>query len=171
MIPMLLSGPKRPTDGFTLSSSLLVTVYCVALFVGGILMARYRPSLPSRLTLPSIALCAILGYVNDAILMLAAIGIVAAVSHRRWSFFERPSVVWLGRISYPLYLVQTTVFLAIGLFSDNLIAALLVVPASLAVAVVLHRFVEVPSIQLCSAITKRRRPVAVRTTRPAVQVT
>lgn len=85
-------------------------------------------------------------------------------------FLGRPALMWLGKVSYSLYLVHLIVLIAaVYVLHDVLPIALilaLVTISSLVLAEVLHRYVEMPSNQLGKRLAKRiettRRPVSVK---------
>lgn len=161
----------RPFWGTTLPGSLLVSLYFVVFFVLGLGIARHRPRLRAwlarlggqgRLALLALASALLAGipfahdlaYGIGAALLLALV-LEAGAGART---LRHPGLVWLGRISYSLYLIHLPVFLAViyGLPAVPLGARVaLLVPLSLLAAAVLHRAVEGPAQALGRRLAER----------------
>jgi peptidoglycan/LPS O-acetylase OafA/YrhL len=85
--------------------------------------------------------------------------------------FEHPTIAWLGRVSFSLYLVHEPIVVATSFvvgpdFSPWLVMAF-AVPMSLVIAEVFYRLVEAPSHRLSQRIGKALRPVEDRQADPA----
>ena len=153
----------RPFWGTGVDGSLTATSYFICFFVLGIGLALHTASLPARPRLPMLAaalalLCGAAGandlaYGAGALLLLA---VVVGVPDRR-SWLEARPLLWLGRVSYSLYLVHLPVFLVVIHALHPPAACLpLLVPASLLVAWAFNRLVERPAQRLGAALTARR---------------
>jgi peptidoglycan/LPS O-acetylase OafA/YrhL len=83
------------------------------------------------------------------IVMILILVYASSVFHRMFSFGP---FVWLGKISYSLYLIHLPVIMLSGIYLSNILPlkiSLLIVPIlSLPVAYLTWRFVEKPSMQL-----------------------
>ena len=180
-----------PRHGF--SSWLLTAVY-LQFFVSGILLARHRSAVISRIratgTLTRLALAAAslllythpwwmprIGHAHapflDLELALAGtVGLLVSVIGSPGAatvLCTRP-LQYLGRISFSLYLVHAIVLLALlHVFYGRLPAAVLLIalwPLSLGLATLGERYVERPSIALGRRLTQRT-PAVVRGSREA----
>ena len=94
-----------------------------------------------------------------------AIVLAVVVGEERFKLLRSRPLLWLGRVSYSLYLVHFTVLFALahvaGVWSSPVFALLLFVPAALVSAAVFHRFVEQPAHRLGRHLAKgsgRLRP-------------
>jgi len=98
--------------------------------------------------------------IADALWGLAGVGAILIVllvivwpSLRRAC--ERPSALWLGRVSFSLYLVHAPVLGTLGYLLGRehwWVACLIGVPISLAVAAAFYRWVEKPSHRLARRV-------------------
>jgi peptidoglycan/LPS O-acetylase OafA/YrhL len=149
--------PLRPTDGYTFLSSFVVTAYYAPLFCGGILLARYRRNVVpyvrrhANLLWTLAAALTVAGYWYDLIMDAVPLLVVALVPETGVTvrILSLRFCVWLGRISYSLYLLHGVVLLAIWHFTGNgLVAVALFIPISLVAAALSYRIAEVPSIQV-----------------------
>lgn len=154
----------RPFWGETLSGSFLVSGYFVFFFVLGIGLAVHRVRLGAFLarlpawSFPALLLCA-LGLLsshvaaNDLAYGAGAGLLMLMVLEMRGlgRLLRLPPLLWLGRVSYSLYLIHLPVFLLViyglpGVGSGVQVA--LLVPLSLLAAALFHRLVETPA-RLC----------------------
>jgi peptidoglycan/LPS O-acetylase OafA/YrhL len=166
------------TDADSLAMSLVDTGRFVVLFVAGILIAGNLDAvrgavarLPSRaapafwlagvglLMAPGPSVFAYYNFVwglGAVLLLMLVVGSPAA--DRMLS--ARP-LVWLGKVSYSLYLIHVPLLIAaIHVTYGRLplwITIAAVIPASLACAELMHRFVERPSIRLGRVLCGMRR--------------
>jgi peptidoglycan/LPS O-acetylase OafA/YrhL len=86
--------------------------------------------------------------------------VIAAIlgSAKIRSWFEARVLVWLGKISYSLYLVHVPIILVAVILSHgrpSWIGCVLVTMVCLAVAVIFRSFVELPSVLGCRALFER----------------
>jgi peptidoglycan/LPS O-acetylase OafA/YrhL len=138
-----------------LSSTVVWTVRIVPYFVVGILLNKHSelyifsgPHVYTSLWL-------------DALYDLgAAMVIILALDVRSFAaLLDRSVFQWIGRISYSLYLIHLPVLLTLfyvllGHVPFVFVAALAII-SSLVAATLMHRFVEVPAINLGRRITQR----------------
>jgi exopolysaccharide biosynthesis WecB/TagA/CpsF family protein len=166
------------------------TIAYIPLFVVGILMAKYRENVKrfyhawaSRFGLWSMLLLGVLAYtypwwvlphmrrmhiappddwataIGVVLFITAALGsaaVIKVLSHR--------IPVWLGRISYSLYLVHAVVLLSlVHLLYGRVplgVIWLTTVVLSLVLATLSYRYIEVPAMALGKRLTRRARPAA-----------
>jgi len=175
-------------DGTTTLGSLVETVGTIPLFLLGIGMARHLESIKAilaRLGPWGVRTLVVLGllliwvdvgvqkpHFRDATIGLgAALIIAAALSNRSASsLFRARPLLWLGKVSYSLYLVHLPLFLAIiyafhGYASIEVLAALFPIVALMA-ASLMYFLVERPAIRLGRKLAK-----AVLTFAPATRAT
>jgi peptidoglycan/LPS O-acetylase OafA/YrhL len=140
----------------------------VPLFLIGVLMADREVELTARLTgwdrsRRLLACVGALVLLSSHMYPLVAAGaglavLLAFACHEVTAVLSRRLPLWLGRISYSLYLVHIIVVLAaasvVPLTAPMLL--LLTIPASLGLAVVFHRYVEEPSQKLARHSVARR---------------
>jgi peptidoglycan/LPS O-acetylase OafA/YrhL len=176
-----------PFRGDDLLESLVLTGYFAIFFVCGMLLARYRQPVTARLR--SVAggwrAALSLGAIYSVILPYAprfsillpadltfglgsALMIALALASPAWSrILQLPPLLWLGRVSYSLYLTHNVVLLAVVhlLYPRLGGAALLavVVIASLLVSEIAFRLVEAPAIRLGRHLSRPRRVERVAT--------
>ncbi len=152
------------------------TVQYLDLFVGGAVLAQHRQAVAAGIDglprLHRIALwCAALALFavpsNAAQGLPAGFGALLVVmmsfsDRRAGAVLTGPVQLWLGRVSYSLYLVHLPILLAtVHLFQSQLpllIVLLLGVALSLAAAEVMHRAVERPWMRLGRRLAAPRRP-------------
>lgn len=155
--PWASPEPLRPTDGYTVLSSFVVTAYYAPLFCGGIALARFRdvlmPLARRHATMLWVlaAVQTIAGYWYDLIMDAVPLLVVALIPETTVAvrILSLRFCVWLGRISYSLYLLHGIVILAIWHWTGNgLLAVATYIPVSLAAAALCYRIAEVPSIQV-----------------------
>ena len=173
------------TEGGSLATSLVDTGRFVVLFVVGILIAGHLDAiraavarLPSRAA-PALSLLGIgllmapgptvFAYYNFVWGLGAALLLVLVVGCPRADrMLSAAPLVWLGKVSYSLYLIHVPLLIAaVHLTYGRLplgftIAA--VIPASLLCAELMHRFVELPSIRLGRVLSRMRWPALPLTT-------
>jgi peptidoglycan/LPS O-acetylase OafA/YrhL len=163
----------------TLDISFIDTGRFVFLFIAGILLARNVPSIQAacRVLPRPIALAAWLAALSllltpgpsltnnynliwgvGAVLLIALT--VGSASATR-ILTARP-LVWLGRVSYSLYLIHVPILVAsvhllAGLLPVWFVLAAVVIPSSLLAAEAMYRCVEVPSIRLGRALSGSTR--------------
>jgi peptidoglycan/LPS O-acetylase OafA/YrhL len=149
----------------TFVGSLATTTYYAPMFLGGILLAKHAGAMPDLirrhgpLLWAAAIACLAIGAFRDPVIGVAAVLLVALVPHTppvARALTWKP-VLWLGRVSYSLYLVHLVILLGLlRSMSNPLLAALLVLPLSLIAAEVFHRYVEVPSNKLGARIVALR---------------
>jgi peptidoglycan/LPS O-acetylase OafA/YrhL len=168
----------HPTVAPNVWISLLWTLQFTPFFIAGILLNKYRQpiatlwkeaSTPLRLCFyatPAIIFCMrhqLTDPLGDALDGLAAaiIIVLALEAPQLRSFLNRPIPQWLGRISYSIYLVHLPILLVIGrvvlAHAPFLVFVGTIVAASLGAATLMHRFVELPAINLGRRITGQAR--------------
>ena len=162
------------------------TVACGGIFILGILLSLYLPKLQSTLrSLPTIPWFGLLlacfalyiysplvgfhlGLAKPAIDFVLAIGaagiILYSLSTERISrFLLHSSISFLGRISYSVYLLHGTVLFVFAYVCFGRVAPTVwLVPylaVTLGAAILLHRYVEIPSIQLGKALDLKLRSI------------
>jgi peptidoglycan/LPS O-acetylase OafA/YrhL len=181
VMPAMSGEPRQPTDGFTYASSFIVTAYYAPLFIGGILLARYSDEASAfvrarlqYLWLATAALIAV-GYFVDLALDVAPVILVALVPEtaKLVELFKARAIVWLGRVSFSLYLIHAVVLLSLWSYLKSGIAAIvLFIPVSLVLAELSYRVLERPTIRLgamlAAAIDGSRHAAADLTTAPQV---
>lgn len=163
-----MAGPYIPRPWPVLHQvDLLATLQYVYLFVAGAILAVHRQALctwgrsvaafdiaPAACLAALILLSAGPGLDPTPPMALGATLLVATclVSPRVHGWLTRPIFLWLGRISYSLYLVHLPVMLSlIGLLGHVVPPRLLLLavpPLALAAAALFHRTIERPSIVL-----------------------
>jgi peptidoglycan/LPS O-acetylase OafA/YrhL len=101
----------------------------------------------------------------------ATLMMLSLSSRRLAAVLSLPACLWLGRVSYSLYLIHVVVLLTLvhtlGYWIPLPIAVAMVPLLSLLGAAVLHRWVEVPSMQLGRRLTSGSRLVHRDEVRPA----
>jgi peptidoglycan/LPS O-acetylase OafA/YrhL len=178
------SSTCMPFRGEDLPKSLVLTGYIVVFFVAGIVLARYRAEFRARLRALPPALVAAIGLVGVYCLIVPNIGrleryvpadlsfgfgaallIALAVGSSGWDrVLNSPVLLYLGRISYSLYLTHNIVLLVVahalyGAVDDTVLVAL-IIAASLATAEVNYRLIEYPSLTLGQWLTRSRPRLA-----------
>ncbi|HWA21278.1 MAG TPA: acyltransferase [Caulobacterales bacterium] len=169
--PMIeaLGLSSRPYLGGSLVGSVLVTLHYVFPFAVGALLARlWRDGWPKRALTPAMELAIValglgaLAAENDFVTTLAAAAIIGVALKgrvlRRW-LMQRP-LVWLGKISYSLYLFHVPVMLAVVHAGSPLFPHWLLFGASLAlsfaVATAMYHWVEAPSVAWAQKVGRMR---------------
>ncbi|WP_158241450.1 acyltransferase [Novosphingobium sp. TH158] len=106
--------------------------------------------------LPLFALCAaVIGLVDGLVGLLvlcATAGLFAALAEGRLGLLDRPVLLWLGGLSYPLYLVHQLVGYALiarleEMGASPLLALVLTLAAALALAQVIRSLIEQPALR------------------------
>lgn len=166
-------------DAANLAMSLVDTGRFVALFVAGILIAGNMEAIRGAVgRLPSWAIPAawivgiglllapgpsVFAYYNfvwglGAVLLLAVV-VGSPASDR---VLSAPPLVWLGKVSYSLYLIHVPLLVAAVHLTYGRVPLAVTIPAvivaSLLCAELMHRFVELPSIRLGRMLGGLRRP-------------
>jgi peptidoglycan/LPS O-acetylase OafA/YrhL len=143
----------------TFFDSFIVTGYFVLFFVIGVVGAKHAAEMTAfaarvpRYALVIVAAAVFWGLIahSDLAKGVAAITLIA-FSHRIGRILSYAPLLWLGRVSYSLYIVHISVQLAVMhllyLRVPIAVAAIAGVPASLCVAALFYRFVEWPSLVL-----------------------
>lgn len=148
----------------------LLTIECAGLFVCGALAAKHRAELRRRfasmrtpakyVVLLSMLLLYLIGLplrgsaIGTAIVSVVAVLVVtsAAASSKLDSLLSRAPLIWLGKISYSLYLIHFVIFGSLVYALDGRVplwvSVLPVLPLSLLTAALLQRFVEAPFIRV-----------------------
>ena len=173
------------TEASSLVTSLIDTGRFVVLFVAGILIAGNLDAIRAAVDrLPSLAAPAlwllgigllmapgpsVFAYYNFVWGLGAALLLVLVVGYPRADrMLSAAPLVWLGKISYSLYLIHIPLLTAAvhagygRLPLGVTIAA--VIPGSLLCAELMHRFVELPSIRLGRVLSRMRWPALPYTT-------
>lgn len=170
----------RPIWGGGLGGSWLLTAYFILPFMAGIGLALHRAQIAGPLSrVPPagracIALAALWSmngaFVSvDAIFTAGSAALLACALASDQGFLARRTPLWLGRISYSLYLVHVVVFLAAIYFLANghtinwlpagsLLAGL--VAAAIVIASVFNRTIEEPARVLARRISTLPGPPA-----------
>ena len=149
--------------GETAGASWLVTGFFVFPFMVGALIAAQRTALTRTMrfrasfiyTIFAAGIVTVLwplhGNSTYFLYSFGGLAIVSAVvvGEERFKLLGSRPLLWLGRVSYSLYLVHFTVLYALahvaGVWSSPVLALFLFVPAALLSAAVFHRFVEQPA--------------------------
>lgn len=111
----------------------------------------------------------------DLVGALGAAGLLACAMHDRWlaRVLDRKPLLWLGDISYSLYLLHLPVIMVLialwGGIVPYLLLALLAVVCSLAVARLFWALVEVPSRALGKALDRRYLASVTRVNAPVAR--
>jgi peptidoglycan/LPS O-acetylase OafA/YrhL len=167
------------TDATDLAMSLVDTGRFVVLFVAGILIAGHMEAIrgaAERLPAWAIPVAWVVGigllmapgptvfaYYNfvwgaGAVLLLAVV-VGSPASDR---VLSAPPLVWLGKVSYSLYLIHVPLLIAAVHLTYGWLPLGVTIPAviaaSLLCAELMHRFVELPSIRLGRILGGLRRP-------------
>lgn len=168
-------------DARTVWSSLLMTVYFVAPFAIGVFAAVKRDELLSWFAahpllawiVPIVGISSLhfgIGtFVFDLVNSLAGAWIILAVlaNPRVKDALEHSWFVWLGKVSYSLYLFHLLVFLSlVNLFGDSIPTLPLVglaIAVSLGAAEVMNRIVERPADALGKRLTRNKLHASVAT--------
>ena len=173
-----------PFRGEDLADSLALTGYFALFFVLGMLLARFRDTVTERLARASggtvaalsllVAYSVILPHVPRLSPVLpadlafglgSALAIALAIASPAWTRALRlRPLLWLGRVSYSLYLTHNIVLLGtVHLLHGTLGPIPLIVAVlafSLLAAELGYRLVEAPAIRLGQRLTGRRRGAA-----------
>jgi peptidoglycan/LPS O-acetylase OafA/YrhL len=167
----VLAGVAAEGDTHPYLRSALWTVHYLVFFVAGAGFARHRAGIAARLrhAAPSrVALMVLVGLLlfesrglvpfGDAVVhylvgVSALLMIALAIGAPRVSaLLERPSLAWLGKVSYSLYLLHVPVLMACTyLFAHAMPLPLTMIPAALVTLVLCEAFyrgVEAPCIAL-----------------------
>jgi peptidoglycan/LPS O-acetylase OafA/YrhL len=143
-------------------------------YIGIAFAVVHRMGVAVQLALAGIAACLLLAPLAAGIgpvIWFAVYVAIAWPQRGRWisAVLTRPTVLQLGRWSYPMYLChEIVVHTVAGVLPADLPARAFLAPCTsvavtLCTAAVLHRYVEVPAIYWARHVTERRRPLAVVT--------
>ncbi len=179
----------KPFWGATPAGSLMVSAYFIVFFVIGIGIALHRDELlRCMIGLPRWGYVAALGLSvvvlsgvlagNDLCYGLGAAGLIVLVlggDKLTW-WLRRRSVLWLGAISYSLYLIHVPIFLVVVYGLDRVGASLLptlllplLIALSLAAAWLFHLAVERPARDWGRRLAGRSSPIQVRDDRASAR--
>jgi peptidoglycan/LPS O-acetylase OafA/YrhL len=143
--------PPQLADGWVAGFSL--TIHFAGLFIFGILLAAFGPTLRDRMRSgPAlIVACVLLALPSDAAQGLGAVLViqVALTAPLFGRFLLSAPLCWAGRVSYSLYVIHMPIMAAVfyGFGGPlTLPGAALVVAGSAAAAELMYRLVERPSI-------------------------
>jgi peptidoglycan/LPS O-acetylase OafA/YrhL len=93
---------------------------------------------------------------------LLTMAIFAALVAGRMQFLNARLLIWLGALSYPLYLVHQNIGYAVIAALESaglppLLATVLAIGVALGLAQLIHRFIEAPSLRALRALWKARQ--------------
>jgi peptidoglycan/LPS O-acetylase OafA/YrhL len=151
----------------------LLLEHCGYFSIGVTAFLDFQAGRTSRWSALQYALAAIVAFLaqgpHGAVLALAIAGVFWLVSRRRAGWLDTRALVFLGAISYPLYLLHQNIGYAIirGLRNQSVgygWAMLAAIAVSLAGATALHYAVEKPVREAFQRWSRRRRPLT-----PAVE--
>jgi len=109
-----------------------------------------------------LAVTVIIDGFQDGAVYLGALAIFAALIAGKTGFLNAPVLVWLGALSYPLYLVHQNIGYSViaALESAGLpawAATVLAIAVALGLAQLVHDFIEAPSLRILRGMCKARR--------------
>ena len=165
---------SNPTYATQILDAVLITLHFLPLFVAGLLIARHarqivdgvaRLQMAAVLALWLVAIVSLCRF-SDLYTAIGAVLIVALTiaSPRVTGWLENGPCLWLGRVSFSLYLIHVPVICVVYRLAPGLpwpVKTVLVVVASLALAELGARYVERPAQHLGRwlATLTVRRPV------------
>jgi peptidoglycan/LPS O-acetylase OafA/YrhL len=156
--------PLRTAPWFLVELRYLLFVRYSCLFASGVFLYRMQKTRDYFKYIPLLLLCLAVCFKRQPHASTAAVVVLSAVTwgavHGRLNFLSCRPLLWLGAISYPLYLLHTHIGFALLLRGDaagtpNWFNVSFVGLVSLLLASALHFCVEKP----CLAYYKSRRPV------------
>jgi peptidoglycan/LPS O-acetylase OafA/YrhL len=121
---------------------------------------KWRDQIPVLLT-GAVAIAVIDG--SEIVLVYGGtLAVFVALAANRLGFLNRPVLIWLGALSYPLYLVHQNIGYAFIAALENMgVSAWLAVIAAIALAVglaqLVHDCIEKPSLRVLRALWKARK--------------
>jgi peptidoglycan/LPS O-acetylase OafA/YrhL len=167
--------------GQDFGSSLVASAHFAPFFVFGALAAKHVNQIDAQLSRTPRWLLALLAAAmiwaaacHSDLANGAAAVVLIAVSHQ-WAWLLRAPLLWLGKVSYSLYLIHLPVLfaamhLSYGLL-DPLAAVALTIAISLGAAEIMYRLVEAPSLRLSRNIGRIRAPSEAVPGQPTVPAT
>ncbi len=159
------AAENRAMLGPHLHSSVMVSLYFVPGIAAGAALALAGP--PPRLSPPQrlaagVAALALVGMRSDLASYVASVLLIVLALQPKGALgpvLRRAPLVWLGRVSFSLYLVHYPVLLALLCALDGALprpaTLLLAIPAALAAAAVMHALAERPARGLAVLIERR----------------
>lgn len=157
-----LMFPQLPTLG-----SKLLLVDHIAFFAVGIAAYRVRAGVrrwrdQAPVLLVGLISTAMIDGSEVALVYAACIAVFAALVAGGTGFLGAPVLVWLGALSYPLYLVHQNVGYAViaaleGIGLPAWAATVLAIAVALGLAQLIHDFVETPAMRFLRGYWKGRR--------------
>ncbi|PWC52983.1 acyltransferase [Azospirillum sp. TSO22-1] len=168
---VVLGRPLRPGTASDVGRDLFSTVHFLGCFALGAVLAHGRERIRAFFaratngTAPAAWTAAIvLLLVREDAAGIAGAGLAVALcagSPPADRVLQRPLPLWLGRVSYSLYLVHMPILLGAGHFLHGTATPALLVAAVIALSLLaaegMHRWVEVPSMALGRRIATRIR--------------
>jgi peptidoglycan/LPS O-acetylase OafA/YrhL len=153
-------------EASSLLGKLLLVDY-IAFFAIGIAAYRVRQGVrrwaqQAPLLLAGLATTALIDSLAETLVYLCTLGVFIALIGHRLRLLDRPGLLWLGALSYPLYLIHQFIgyaFIA-SLEASGVpawLATAIAVVAVLALAHAIHQWVEKPAQRLLRALRKPRR--------------
>lgn len=178
LVSVACTAALAGTEATSLATSLVDTGRFIFLFVAGIVMAgrvdairmavsRLSPRVVLLLWLMSVALMLApgpsLSHYYNFVWGLGAVALIILTigSERADRMLSVAPLVWLGKISYSLYLIHVPLLIAAVHLTHGRVplwaTVAIVIPLSLAIAALMYRYVEEPSIRLGRLLAGQRR--------------
>ncbi|MDQ5921569.1 MAG: hypothetical protein QG673_1628 [Pseudomonadota bacterium] len=149
------------------STSIASILYYIWYFILGILLYKHRESLKPKINIAIFTIGIILYfsrfsffgiYSSEALRnFLTAIGSVILIYHALYfvkftNFLSTPILLFLGRISYPLYLIHMPIIATLRFFLhynlSNFQISIIAIPIVIILSALLNIFIEIPFIKL-----------------------